>query len=151
MINFTTKYWVFMACLCYIPLMRRDSVEQYQVGGCNAPLSGFDRLGTFSWWPFSPKISSAPVTWVFLCSLGGTMSRVFVRIHWIILSILYCTSAQKNQKTPVKNITKQKKSVPVSRPGSEFEQGLAQSRSSTNLEGLIFFIRQTTQDWRCPN
>ena len=62
--------------------MRRDSVEQYQMGGCNAPLLGFDRLGTFSWWPFSPKISSAPVTWVFLCSLGGTMSRVFVRIHW---------------------------------------------------------------------
>ena len=30
------------------------------MGGCNAPLSGFDRLGTFSWWPFSPKISSAP-------------------------------------------------------------------------------------------
>ena len=52
------------------------------MGGRNAPLSGFDRLGTFSWWPFSPKILSAPVTWVFLCSLGGTMSRVFVRIHW---------------------------------------------------------------------
>ena len=26
--------------------------------------------------------SCRPVTWVFLCSLGGTMSRVFVRIHW---------------------------------------------------------------------
>ena len=64
LINFTTNYWVFMAYLCYIPLMRWDSVEQYQMGGCNAPLSGFDRLGTFSWWPFSPKISSAPVTWV---------------------------------------------------------------------------------------
>jgi len=61
---------------------RWNSVEQYQAGGRNAPLSGFDRLGTFSWWPFSPKILSPPVTWVFLCSLGGTMSRVFVRIHW---------------------------------------------------------------------
>ena len=37
------------------------------MGGRNAPLSGFDRLGTFSWWPFTALISSAPV------DVGGSM------------------------------------------------------------------------------